>query len=59
LREAYVEGRPNKQIAQRHHLSDATLYRVRRKAIDALALDLYHRLGLPEVAGSSPGASPR
>jgi hypothetical protein len=43
LHEAYVEGRPNKQIMQRYHLSEGTFHRARRRAIDALALDLYQR----------------
>lgn len=43
LHEAYVEGRPNKQIMQRYHLSEGTFPRARRRAIDALALDLYQR----------------
>ncbi len=43
LHEAYVEGRPNKQIMQRYRLSEGTFHRARRRAIDALALDLYQR----------------
>jgi hypothetical protein len=43
LYEAYVEGRPNKQIMQRYRLSEGTFHRARRRAIDALALDLYQR----------------
>ena len=41
LHEAYVEGRPNKQIMQRHYLSEGTFHRARRRAIDAITLDLY------------------
>jgi hypothetical protein len=37
LQEAYVEGRPNKQIMQRYHLSESSFHRARRRAIDALA----------------------
>ncbi len=40
LHEAYVEGRPNKQIMQRYCLSEGTFHRARRRAIDALAADL-------------------
>ena len=40
LREAYVDGRPNKQIMQRYALSEGTFHRARRRAIDALASDL-------------------
>jgi hypothetical protein len=43
LQEAYVEGRPNKQIMQRYHLSEGTFHRARRRAIDALAADLAER----------------
>jgi hypothetical protein len=45
LREAYVDGRPNKQIMQRYALSEGTFHRARRKAIDALASDLGSRRG--------------
>jgi hypothetical protein len=44
LHEAYVEGRPNKEIMQRYYLSEGTFNRARRRAIDALALDLYQRV---------------
>jgi hypothetical protein len=40
LKEAYVDGRPNKQIMQRYSLSEGTFHRARRRAIDALASDL-------------------
>ena len=43
LSEAYVESRPNKQIMQRYYVSEGTFHRTRRRAIDALAADLYHR----------------
>jgi hypothetical protein len=43
LHEAYVEGRPNKEIMQRYSLSEGTFHRARRRAIDVLALDLYQR----------------
>ena len=39
LREAYVDGRPNKQIMQRYALSEGTFHRARRRAIDAVASD--------------------
>jgi hypothetical protein len=41
LYEAYVEGRPNKQIMQRYYVSEGTFHRTRRRAIDAVASDLY------------------
>jgi hypothetical protein len=43
LKEAYVDGRPNKQIMQRYALSEGTFHRSRRRAIDALASDLASR----------------
>jgi hypothetical protein len=43
LHEAYVEGRPNKQIMQRYQLSEGTFHRARRRAVDAIAVDLYQR----------------
>jgi len=43
VHEAYVEGRPNKEIMQRYYLSEGTFHRARRRAVDALALDLYQR----------------
>jgi hypothetical protein len=46
LSEAYVEARPNKQIMQRYYISEGTFHRTRRRAIDALATDLYHRLAV-------------
>lgn len=46
LHEAYVEGRPNKQIMQRYHLSEGTFHRARRRAIDVLAMDLQQRDGV-------------
>jgi hypothetical protein len=45
LYEAYVDGRPNKQVMQRYHLSEGTFHRARRRAIDALAADLRERWG--------------
>jgi hypothetical protein len=44
LHEAYIEGRPNKQIMQRWLLSGSTFHRVRRRALDALADELGERL---------------
>jgi hypothetical protein len=43
LREAYVDGRPNKQIMQRYALSEGTFHRARRRAIDAVASDIASR----------------
>lgn len=40
LREAYLDGRPNKQIMQRYALSESTFHRARRRAIDALAVEV-------------------
>jgi hypothetical protein len=44
LHEAYVEGRPNKQIMQRWLLSESTFHRARRRAMDAVAEDFAERL---------------
>lgn len=49
LHEAYVEGRPNKQIMQRYSVSESTFHRARRRAIDAVADDLDERLRRPVV----------
>jgi hypothetical protein len=54
LYEAYVETRPNKQIMQRYYVSEGTFHRTRRRAIDAVATDLYHRL-LARSHDPSPG----
>jgi hypothetical protein len=43
LKEAYVDGRPNKQIMQRYALSEGTFHRARRRAIDALTADIASR----------------
>ena len=40
LKEAYVNGRPNKQIMQRYAVSEGTFHRARRRAIDAVASDV-------------------
>ena len=40
LKEAYVDGRPNKQIMQRYLLSEGTFHRARRSAIDAVTGDV-------------------
>ena len=53
LREAYVDGRPNKQIMQRYALSEGTFHRARRRAVDAVALDLYQRMQAERPAGAS------
>jgi hypothetical protein len=44
LHEAYVEGRPNKQIMQRYLISESTFHRARRRAIDAVTDDFAERL---------------
>jgi hypothetical protein len=49
LQEAYVEGRPNKQIMQRYQLSEGTFHRARRRAIDALAADMAERSSATEA----------
>jgi hypothetical protein len=38
-----VDGRPNKQVMQRYHLSEGTFHRARRRAIDAITQDLHER----------------
>jgi hypothetical protein len=47
LKEAYADGRLNKQIMQRYALSEGTFHRARRRAIDALASDLSERSRSP------------
>ena len=54
LQEAYVEGRPNKQIMQRYHLSEGTFHRARRRAIDVLAADLAERSAPPGQPSGAP-----
>jgi hypothetical protein len=49
LKEAYVDGRPNKQIMQRYLLSEGTFHRARRRAIDAVAADLGSRRGVSQA----------
>ena len=49
LREAYVDGRPNKQIMQRYALSEGTFHRARRRAIDAVASDVASRRGVGQA----------
>jgi hypothetical protein len=51
LQEAYVDGRPNKQIMQRYCLSEGTFHRARRRAIDTLALELAQRSARLPAAG--------
>jgi hypothetical protein len=48
LKEAYADGRPNKQIMQRYALSESTFHRARRRAIDAVATDLASRRAVSE-----------
>ena len=50
LREAYLDGRPNKQIMQRYTLSEGTFHRARRRAIDAITLDLAQRSTAPSAS---------
>jgi hypothetical protein len=52
LYEAYVDGRPNKQVMQRYHLSEGTFHRARRRAVDALAADL------AQTWGATPSRTP-
>ena len=60
LQEAYVEGRPNKQIMQRYYLSEGTFHRARRRAIDVLAADLAERSAPPgqPAPGHPSGPAP-
>jgi hypothetical protein len=59
LKEAYVDGRPNKQIMQRYALSESTFHRARRRAIDAVASDLASRRAaqLTEATPRNPSTS--
>jgi hypothetical protein len=52
LKEAYVDGRPNKQVMQRYALSEGTFHRARRRAIDAVAVDLAQRAALTSSAAA-------
>jgi hypothetical protein len=57
LKEAYADGRPNKQIMQRYALSEGTFHRARRRAIDVLATEILERVrerGRPNVEGVPP-----
>jgi len=54
LHEAYIEGRPNKQIMQRYYLSESTFHRARRRAVDTVALDIYQRTGPQATLLSTP-----
>jgi len=56
LKEAYVDGRLNKQIMQRYALSEGTFHRARRRAIDAIAGDLAQRAA-SERPSSKSGAT--
>jgi hypothetical protein len=56
LKEAYADGRLNKQIMQRYGLSEGTFHRARRRAIDALAGDLAQRAAR-ERPSSTSGAT--
>jgi hypothetical protein len=57
LREAYVDGRPNKQIMQRYGVAESTFHRARRRAIDAVATDLASgRATSPRLRGGAEQA---
>jgi hypothetical protein len=49
LREAYVDGRPNKQVMQRYAISEGTFHRARRRAIDAVAADVASGRGVGQA----------
>ena len=53
LKEAYGDGRLNKQIMQRYGLSEGTFHRARRRAIDALAGDLAQRAAMARLSSTS------
>jgi len=57
LKEAYADGRPNKQIMQRYLLSEGTFHRARRSAIDAITADLAERRSDQRAADRSPSTS--
>ncbi len=53
LHEAYVQGRPNKQIMQRYYISESTFHRARRRAVDTVAFDLRQRVQFQEAVPAS------
>ncbi|HEY3061214.1 MAG TPA: hypothetical protein VGL99_19785 [Chloroflexota bacterium] len=53
LKEAYADGRPNKQVMQRYLLSEGTFHRARRSAIDAIAADLAERTSASYLAADA------
>jgi hypothetical protein len=53
LKEAYADGRLNKQIMQRYALSEGTFHRARRRAIDAVAGDLAQRAAVDRPSSKS------
>jgi hypothetical protein len=55
LKEAYAEGRPNKQVMQRYALSEGTFHRARRRAIDAVAVDLAQRAAALRTSAAARG----
>jgi hypothetical protein len=57
LKEAYADGRPNKQIMQRYLLSEGTFHRARRSAIDAITADVAERRPDQSAADRSPSTS--
>ena len=57
LKEAYADGRPNKQVMQRYLLSEGTFHRARRSAIDAIVADLAERRLAQREAETSPSTS--
>lgn len=58
LKEAYVEGRLNKQIMQRYALSEGTFHRARRRAIDAVTSDLAARWRTDQAPERAARVSP-
>ena len=56
LKEAYADGRPNKQVMQRYAISEGTFHRARRRAVDAVAEDLWQRRA-QRAAAISPSTS--
>jgi N-terminal 7TM region of histidine kinase len=56
LKEAYADGRLNKQVMQRYAISEGTFHRARRRAIDAVAEDLWQRRA-QRAAAISPSTS--
>lgn len=51
--EAYVQGRPNKQIMRSHEISEGSFHRARRQAIAGIAQDLVFRDAQPGALSPS------